>query len=128
MQLESVRKYLSDYIICFSYTNKFYGDLEYIKYKEKITRYEVLDYYDRFNELVIKNIEKTKDQTFNIDEGYNSNYFLFELFYELEKELNVKLSYKKLLRREIYQKFFIDDIGKTEKCFAWKPKMKNKKK
>lgn len=77
MQLESVRKYLSDYIIYFSYTNKFYGDLEYIKYKEKITRYEVLDYYDRFNELVIKNIEKTKDQTFNIDEGYNSNYFLF---------------------------------------------------
>lgn len=40
--LESVRKYSPDSIVCFSSTNKVYGDLEYIKYEEKEKRYEII--------------------------------------------------------------------------------------
>jgi len=39
--LESVRKYSQDSIVLYSSTNKVYGDLEYLKYTETKTRYEI---------------------------------------------------------------------------------------
>lgn len=51
--LESIRKYSPDSIICFSSTNKVYGDLEYVKYEERKTRYEALDHPSGFNEKIL---------------------------------------------------------------------------
>lgn len=65
--LESVRKYSSVSIIYIFSTNKVYGDLEYIKYEERKTRYEALSY----------------PSGFNIGGGYKNNYSLLELFNEL---------------------------------------------
>jgi CDP-paratose 2-epimerase len=50
--LESVRKYSPDSIICFSSTNKVYGDLEYIDYEETATRYIAKGYEKGFDEGV----------------------------------------------------------------------------
>ncbi|HEX3043587.1 MAG TPA: GDP-mannose 4,6-dehydratase [Bacillota bacterium] len=50
--LESVRKYSPDSIICFSSTNKVYGDLEYIDYEETATRYVAKGYETGFDELI----------------------------------------------------------------------------
>lgn len=48
--LESVRKYSPNSIVCFSSTNKVYGDLEYINYKETETRYIAEGYELGFDE------------------------------------------------------------------------------
>jgi CDP-paratose 2-epimerase len=48
--LESVRKYSSDSIIIYSSTNKVYGDLNYLKYQEKETRYVAIDCPNGFDE------------------------------------------------------------------------------
>ncbi|WP_036150935.1 GDP-mannose 4,6-dehydratase [Maribacter forsetii] len=50
--LESVRKYSPDSIVCFSSTNKVYGDLEHIEYTELETRYIAKDYPTGFSELI----------------------------------------------------------------------------
>jgi CDP-paratose 2-epimerase len=48
--LESVRKYSPDSIVIYSSTNKVYGDLEYINYKELDNRYIAENYRNGFNE------------------------------------------------------------------------------
>ncbi len=48
--LESVRKHSKDSIIIYSSTNKVYGDLEYLTYKELDTRYIAEEYPDGFSE------------------------------------------------------------------------------
>jgi len=48
--LEAVRKYSPESIIIYSSTNKVYGDLEYIDYKEKDKRYESINYPKGFDE------------------------------------------------------------------------------
>jgi len=48
--LESVRKYSPGSIIIYSSTNKVYGDLNYLKYQEKETRYVAVDYPNGFDE------------------------------------------------------------------------------
>jgi len=48
--LEAVRKYTSDSIIIYSSTNKVYGDLEYLTYKETKMRYMCRDYPNGFDE------------------------------------------------------------------------------
>lgn len=48
--LESVRKYSPNSIMCFSSTNKVYGDLEYMSYKETETRYIAEGYELGFDE------------------------------------------------------------------------------
>jgi len=48
--LEAVRKYSPRSIVCFSSTNKVYGDLAGIKYRELASRYEAIDYPDGFDE------------------------------------------------------------------------------
>lgn len=48
--LESVRKYSKDTIVCFSSTNKVYGDFSYVDFKEKETRYNSEEYKNGFDE------------------------------------------------------------------------------
>jgi len=42
--LEAVRRYNPHAVIVYSSTNKVYGDLEYLKYNETDTRYEIVEY------------------------------------------------------------------------------------
>ena len=48
--LESVRKYTPESIVIYSSTNKVYGDLEWVRYKETETRYITPDFPTGFNE------------------------------------------------------------------------------
>ena len=48
--LESVRKYTPESIVIYSSTNKVYGDLEWVRYKETETRYITPDFPNGFNE------------------------------------------------------------------------------
>lgn len=50
--LESVRKYSPESIVCYSSTNKVYGDLGYLDYKETETRYICKEYPNGFNESI----------------------------------------------------------------------------
>jgi len=48
--LESIRRYSPDSIVIYSSTNKVYGNLEYLDYKETETRYIAKDYPNGFDE------------------------------------------------------------------------------
>jgi len=48
--LEAVRKYSPDSIVIYSSTNKVYGDLEYVDFKENDKRYEAVNYPEGFDE------------------------------------------------------------------------------
>lgn len=48
--LEAVRKFSPDSIIIYSSTNKVYGDLEYLTFKETETRYECVEYPNGYDE------------------------------------------------------------------------------
>ncbi len=50
--LEAVRKYTPESIIIYSSTNKVYGDLEWVRYKETETRYIALDFPNGFPETI----------------------------------------------------------------------------
>jgi CDP-paratose 2-epimerase len=50
--LEAVRKFSSESIILYSSTNKVYGDLEYLTYDEKPTRYVCKEYPKGFDENI----------------------------------------------------------------------------
>lgn len=50
--LDSVRKYSPNSVICFSSTNKVYGDLEYLKYEETKSRYKAIGYEKGFDENI----------------------------------------------------------------------------
>jgi CDP-paratose 2-epimerase len=71
---------------------------------------------------VVKKIDKTKGQVFNIGGGIRNSLSLLELFNFLEAELDVKLIYKKIPARESDQKVFVADITKIEKFIGWEPK------
>jgi len=217
--LESVRKYSPDSIIIYSSTNKVYGDLNYLKYQEKETRYVAIDYPNGFDEnlkldfhspygcskgaadqymldyarifglktvvfrhssmyggrqfatydqgwigwfcqkaievkrgilkepftisgngkqardilyikdvvdlyfKIIEKVEEVKGQAFNIGGGTKNSLSLIELFDILEKELDVKLNYKKLPWRISDQKIFVTDFLKAKEKIGWKPKI-----
>jgi CDP-paratose 2-epimerase len=71
----------------------------------------------------IKNINRAKGKVFNIGGGMKNSLSLLELFNILEKELDVKLSYKKLSQRESDQKVFVADIDKAKKIINWQPEI-----
>ena len=48
--LEAMRKYSPNSLLAFSSTNKVYGDLDWLNYKETNTRFTVEDYPEGFNE------------------------------------------------------------------------------
>jgi CDP-paratose 2-epimerase len=60
---------------------------------------------------------------FNIGGGMENSLSLLELFAFLEKELRIKLNYRKLPWRSNDQKVFVADINKAKKKFSWAPKV-----
>ncbi len=50
--IEAMRKYSPNSLLAYSSTNKVYGDLEWIKYKELNTRYVAIDYPGGFDENI----------------------------------------------------------------------------
>lgn len=53
--LEAVRKYSPESAVLYSSTNKVYGDLEWVRYKESKTRYIAVDYPKGFPETISLN-------------------------------------------------------------------------
>jgi CDP-paratose 2-epimerase len=74
----------------------------------------------------IENIDKAKGQTFNIGGGMGNSLSLLELFEILEQELDVKLSYSKLLPRKSDQKVFVADITNAKSFVNWEAKVNKK--
>jgi len=70
--LESVRKYSPDSIIIYSSTNKVYGDLNYLKYQEKETRYVAVDYPNGFDE----NLKLDFHSPYGCSKGATGQYML----------------------------------------------------
>jgi CDP-paratose 2-epimerase len=50
--LEAVREFCPDAVVSYSSTNKVYGDLEYLEFKETPTRYEIVGFEGGLNENV----------------------------------------------------------------------------
>ena len=71
---------------------------------------------------VVKNIDKTRGQVFNIGGGIRNSLSLLELFAILEAKLDIELKYKKIPARESDQKVFIADITKIKQFIGWEPK------
>lgn len=69
----------------------------------------------------VEHIDKTGGQAFNIGGGMENSLSLLELFGFLEKELDVKLNYKKLPCRKSDQLVFVADIDKVRSILGWKP-------
>jgi CDP-paratose 2-epimerase len=77
---------------------------------------DIVDLYFK----AVENIDKVKGKAFNIGGGIENNLSLLELFNFLERELNIKLNYKKLPPRESDQRVFIADISLISKLIDWK--------
>ena len=71
---------------------------------------------------VIKNIDRTKGQVFNIGGGIRNSLSLLELFDILESRLDIKLTYDIIPPRMSDQKIFVADIRKIKKLIGWEPK------
>jgi CDP-paratose 2-epimerase len=71
---------------------------------------------------VIKNIDRTKGQVFNIGGGIRNSLSLLELFDILEARLDIKLTYDIIPARMSDQKIFVADIRKIKKFIGWEPK------
>jgi CDP-paratose 2-epimerase len=71
---------------------------------------------------VVRNIDKTRGQVFNIGGGIRNSLSLLELFDILEAELDIKLKYKKIPARGSDQKVFVADISKIQQFIGWEPK------
>lgn len=71
----------------------------------------------------IEHIDKICGQAFNVGGGVKNSLSLLELFEILNKELKVKMRYKKLPWRCSDQKVFIADITKISKLCKWAPKV-----
>ncbi|MBU1858281.1 MAG: GDP-mannose 4,6-dehydratase [Verrucomicrobia bacterium] len=72
---------------------------------------------------VIKFMDKTKGQAFNIGGGIENSLSLIELFDLLEKELGLHLKIQKNTVRISDQKVFVADISKINKLTGWTPKV-----
>jgi CDP-paratose 2-epimerase len=75
---------------------------------------------------IIKNINITKGQVYNIGGGYKNSLSLIELFKFLENELSIRISYKNLPSRSSDQLVFIADNSKISKAINWSPKVNYK--
>ena len=70
-----------------------------------------------------KKIDFIKGQAFNVGGGMSNSSSLLELFSFLEKELGIKMVYKKLSVRESDQRVFVADLAKTKELIDWEPKV-----
>jgi CDP-paratose 2-epimerase len=81
-------------------------------------------YADDMVELYFKavqNIERAKGEAFNIGGGMKNSLSLLELFELLEKELDIKLRFRKLPARESDQKVFVACVDKAKNLLGWRP-------
>lgn len=69
-----------------------------------------------------KNIGTTRGQAFNIGGGMDNSLSLLELFDILERELDIRLDYRKISPRESDQKVFVADITKINRATGWAPR------
>lgn len=65
-------------------------------------------------------IDTIKGQAFNIGGGIENSSSLLELFNFLEKELDIKMTYKQLPPRASDQRVFVADITKAKELIDWK--------
>ena len=65
-------------------------------------------------------MEEAAGKVCNIGGGMDNSLSLLELFAMLEKELDVKLNYKKLPWRESDQKVFVADTARAQALLDWK--------
>lgn len=70
-----------------------------------------------------KDCEKAYGNAFNIGGGIKNSLSLLELFAFLEKELGIKMEYKRLPWRESDQKVFVADNAKITEFTGWKPQV-----
>jgi CDP-paratose 2-epimerase len=71
----------------------------------------------------VDKIDKIMGESFNIGGGINNSLSLLELFKFLEKELSIKMDFKRLPKRESDQLFFVADNSKIHKLTGWEPKI-----
>ncbi|MGJ8745219.1 GDP-mannose 4,6-dehydratase [Polaribacter sp.] len=74
----------------------------------------------------VENIDSVKGKAFNIGGGISNSLSLLELFKFLEKELDIKMDFKRLPERESDQLLFVADNTKISDLTNWKPKVKTK--
>ncbi len=68
-----------------------------------------------------KNIETMSGNAFNIGGGIKNSLSIIELIYELEKILEINLSYEHINARESDQLFFVANLKKIQKYIDWEP-------
>jgi len=73
--------------------------------------------------LAIKNYKKCIGNSYNIGGGIKNSLSILELFNILEKELDIKIKFKKKPWRNNDQKYFVANINKAKKDFSWIPKI-----
>jgi CDP-paratose 2-epimerase len=71
----------------------------------------------------VDKIDSAQGQVFNIGGGIENSLSLLELFYILEKELDIKLEYTHLPPRESDQRVFVADITKAKEIIGWEPRI-----
>jgi len=69
----------------------------------------------------VNHIDKAGGRAFNIGGGIENSLSLLELFDFLEKELDIKMVYKKIPWRKSDQKVFVVDIEKAKRILHWGP-------
>lgn len=74
----------------------------------------------------LENFSKVCGKPFNVGGGIENSLSLLELFSELEKMLDIKLSYKNLSPRSSDQKFFVADVSKINSLTGWAPQVSYK--
>lgn len=68
-------------------------------------------------------IDVIKGQAFNIGGGIDNSSSLLELFHFLERELEIKMTYRQLPFRESDQRVFVADIAKVSSMIGWTPRV-----
>jgi CDP-paratose 2-epimerase len=82
-----------------------------------------IDDLARAFDLACKNVEKTKQQVYNIGGGVKNTISLLELIEFLEKLIGRKIDYRFSDWRPFDQKVYISSIDKAKKDFGWEPKI-----
>ena len=71
----------------------------------------------------VKNIENVKGEAFNIGGGIENSLSLLELFWKLERELNIEMKFTRLPERESDQLLFVADNTGINRQTGWKPRV-----
>lgn len=75
----------------------------------------------RLYAAAVEHIDLAKGQAFNIGGGIDNSLSLLELFFLLERLLDIKLDFTRLPVRESDQRVFVADIVKAKQLLGWHP-------